>query len=55
MLTEFDFFRIHQSIIINLQHLQEYLRGDGGSVILSNGKELEVSRRRKSDLMVLLG
>ncbi len=55
MLLEFDFFRIHQSAIINLQYLKEYLRGDGGSVILSNGKELEVSRRRKADLMVLIG
>ena len=55
MLLEFDFFRIHQSAIINLQHLHEYLKGEGGSVILSNGKELEVSRRRKTDLMVLLG
>jgi two-component system, LytTR family, response regulator len=55
LLTEFDFFRIHQSNIINLQHLQEYVRGDGGSVILSNGKELEVSRRRKGDLLAVIG
>jgi two-component system, LytTR family, response regulator len=54
MLVEFDFFRIHQSNIINLQHLQEYVRGEGGCVILSNGKELEVSRRRKADLMAVI-
>ncbi len=55
MLLEYDFYRIHQSAIINLQHLQEYVRGDGGSVILTNGKEIEVSRRRKADLMGLIG
>ncbi len=55
MLLEYDFYRIHQSAIINLQHLQEYVRGDGGSVILTNGKEIEVSRRRKADLMALIG
>lgn len=55
LLHHFDFVRIHQSTIINLQHLQEYIRGDGGSVILTNGKELEVSRRRKTDLLALIG
>jgi two-component system, LytTR family, response regulator len=55
MLLEYDFYRIHHSAIINLQHIQEYVRGEGGSVILSNGKEIEVSRRRKADLMALIG
>jgi two-component system LytT family response regulator len=31
--------------------VKEYLRGEGGSVILSNGKELEVSRRKKDVFM----
>jgi two-component system, LytTR family, response regulator len=54
MLLEYDFCRIHHSIIINVQHLTAYHRGEGGSVILTNGKELEVSRRRKADLMALI-
>jgi two-component system, LytTR family, response regulator len=55
MLAEYDFCRIHHSVIVNLQHIQEYVKGDGGSVILSNGHELDVSRRRKADLMALIG
>ncbi|WP_428660725.1 LytR/AlgR family response regulator transcription factor [Runella sp.] len=55
ILTPLDFFRIHQSTIINLQHLQEYVRGEGGLVILTNGQELEVSRRRKADLLAVVG
>jgi two-component system, LytTR family, response regulator len=55
MLLEYDFCRIHHSYIINIEHLKEYIKGEGGSVILSNGKELEVSRRRKADLMGLIG
>lgn len=54
MLQDYDFCRIHQSVIINLEYLKEYLRGDGGSVILQDGSELEVSRRRKSHLMNLI-
>lgn len=54
LLQDYDFCRIHQSVIINLEYLKEYLRGDGGSVILQDGTELEVSRRRKSLLMELI-
>jgi two-component system LytT family response regulator len=41
------FFRIHKSYLINLLHVIEYRRGEGGSVIMSNGMEIEISRRRK--------
>jgi len=47
LLEDAGFARIHKSILVNLLHVKEYLRGEGGSVILSNGKELEVSRRKK--------
>lgn len=47
MLTDVSFFRVHKCYLINLQHLKEYVKGEGGSVIMSNGKELEVSRRKK--------
>lgn len=55
MLLVYDFCRIHHGIIINLQNIYEYVKGEGGIVVLSNGKELDVSRRRKADLMALIG
>lgn len=54
LLASYNFCRIHQSVIINLQYLQEYLRGEGGTVILTNGKALEVSRRRKAHFLNLV-
>jgi two-component system LytT family response regulator len=39
--------RIHKSYLVNLLHVKEYLKGEGGSVVLSNGKEVEVARRKK--------
>jgi len=47
LLDDSSFARIHKSYVVNLEHVKEYLRGEGGSVLLSNGKELEVSRRKK--------
>jgi len=51
LLEDAGFVRIHKSILVNLLHVKEYLRGEGGSVILSNGKEVEVARRKK-DLLI---
>ncbi len=47
LLENAGFVSIHKSILVNLLHVKEYLRGEGGSVLLSNGKEIEVSRRKK--------
>ena len=51
LLEDAGFVRIHKSILVNLLHVKEYLRGEGGSVILSNGHEVEVARRKK-DLLI---
>ena len=47
LLNDAGFIRIHKSNLVNLLHVKEYLKGEGGSVILSNGKEVEVARRKK--------
>jgi two-component system, LytTR family, response regulator len=47
LLADAGFIRIHKSFLINLIHIKEYIRGEGGAVLLSNGKEVEVSRRKK--------
>lgn len=55
MLENRQFLRIHQSFLINPRHLRKYVRGQGGHVIMSNGKELPVARARKEDLLDSLG
>lgn len=55
MLTEHGFFRIHNSHLVNLAYIKSYNRGKGGSVILADGMELEVSTRRKDDFLKKLG
>lgn len=51
LLSEQDFFRIHNSELINLNYIKSYNKGKGGSVILTDGTELEVSTRRKEDFL----
>lgn len=50
LLPDDYFFRIHNSFIINLNRIKEYLKTDG-YVILENGKKIPVSRQRKSDFL----
>jgi two-component system LytT family response regulator len=52
---ELLFFRVHNKYLINLRHVTEYLQGDGGDVVMSNGDKLPVARTRKKHLLELLG
>ena len=45
------FFRIHHHYLINLNKVKEFQRNDGGYVIMENGKELEVSQRRRKEFL----
>ncbi len=54
ILSANQFFRIHDSAIINLNHVKKYIRGDGGTVILSDNTELDVARRRKDEFVRLI-
>jgi len=46
------FIRIHHKYLANLKQVIEYVKGKGGgSVMMSNGSQLEVSVRKKADLL----
>ncbi len=45
------FVRIHDKHIINLSSIKEYIKGNGGEVILENNIRLTVAARRKDELL----
>jgi len=51
LLSDYYFFRIHHSSLINLKHVKKYIRGEGGEVIMGNGQSLPVARTRKNDFL----
>ena len=53
LLPESSFFRIHNSYIINLNKIKEFLKTDGYVVLESNHK-IPVSRQKKSDFLDML-
>ena len=53
-LQDYDFLRIHQSYLINMEHLVSYHKADGGFVEMINGNKLGVSRAKKRELTARL-
>lgn len=51
LLEDMNFFRVHYSHLINLQHICKYVQGNGGHVLMSDGSSIEVSRRRKPEFL----
>lgn len=47
LLTHSTFIRIHKSHLINANYIKKYIKGEGGTVVMSDNSELEVSRRNK--------
>jgi len=55
LLRDHQFFRVHDSYLINLSHIKKYKRGgEGGVVELSEQKEADVSRRKKDEFLKVL-
>lgn len=51
LFSDDNFFRVHRSHLINLEHVKKYIKGEGGYVILSDNSQVEVSRRNKNDFL----
>ncbi|TDQ08456.1 LytR/AlgR family response regulator transcription factor [Pedobacter metabolipauper] len=47
ILSVYGFIRIHQSWLINRNHIDSFKKADGGYLIMDNGMSVPVSRQRK--------
>lgn len=54
LLNPYGFFRVHQSHVINMAHVESYVKGLGGTVIMKNKERVPVSSRRKETFLRLL-
>jgi two-component system LytT family response regulator len=55
LLEGHPFLRIHHSHLINLNEITQYVRGEGGWVVMSDHTSVNVSRSRKDALLKLFG
>jgi two-component system LytT family response regulator len=47
LLPEQDFIRVHHHHLINMNHVLRFLKVDGGYAVMSDGSQIEISRRKK--------
>ena len=50
-LKNYAFARVHKSFLVNVNEVVKYKKGKGGSVVMSNGKEVMVSASKKKDFL----
>ncbi|SEE66332.1 two component transcriptional regulator, LytTR family [Tenacibaculum sp. MAR_2010_89] len=54
ILKEYGFIRVHQSHLINLQYVKEFIKSDGGYIVLQNNKTVPVSVRKRTEVIEAL-
>lgn len=55
MLNKYHFFRPHHSYLVNLRQVKEYIRTDGGYLLMRNKMTIPVSKSKREDFLRLLG
>ena len=48
-----NFFRIHNSHLINMNHIRQFVRSEGGYLVMEDGATVSVARNRKDDFLEL--
>ena len=54
LLKESNFCRVHHSSLINMRHVQKYIKGEGGYIILTDNHHVDISRRKKEEFISML-
>lgn len=54
VLPDDKFIRIHHSSIVNVDHIRSYTKGRGGFITMSDGHQLDVSQRKKGEVLTRL-
>lgn len=54
LLTDSGFFRVHQSHLVNTKFIKEYVKIEGGHLIMNNGNMIPVSTRKRPEVMKML-
>ncbi len=51
LLTPVNFYRVHKSHVVNLNYMMKFVKGEGGYLVMEDGRMIEVSRRRRAAFM----
>lgn len=55
MLHDSGFIRTHQSHLINANFVKEFVKSDGGYIVMTDGSDVPVSTRKRSEVLDAIG
>ena len=55
MLSQYQFYRPHHSFLVNLKQVKEYVRIDGGYLVMRNKMKIPVSKGKREEFLKMLG
>ncbi len=44
-----NFFRVHNSFVINLNQIKKFVRGEGGYVLMNDGQQITIARSKRDE------
>ena len=50
-LEQHSFIRVHRSYLVNLNEIEKYVKGEGGYLVMSDGRSIDVARNKKEILL----
>ena len=54
LLNDQGFYRVHQSHLVNTKYIKEFVKTDGGYLIMNDGCNVPVSTRKRPEVMKML-
>lgn len=54
ILADQGFYRVHQSHLVNTKMIREFVKTEGGHLIMTDGKMIPVSTRKRADVVKML-
>ena len=55
LLSDQGFYRVHQSHLVNMKFIREFVKGDGGYLLMTDQSEVPVSVRKRSVVLEMIG
>jgi two-component system, LytTR family, response regulator len=48
-----DFVRVHNSYLVNINHIKKYVKGEGGYIVMPDDSQITISRSKREDFFQL--
>jgi two-component system, LytTR family, response regulator len=55
LLIDYDFFRVHQSNLINLHEVEKFVKADGGYIVMKDGSSVHIAHSKKENFLRMMG